>query len=102
MHGYTNHYQDGRCLSYDLNILWDHIKRHSVRGVILVFHESEAFPGFLLKELIEVFRYVRAFLPFHIQYSRVFLLMVLRKVAREHYKICLNSGVKPCNALPLG
>lgn len=49
----------GRQLNYDLQILCDFGRRHSIRKVIILFEDSEAFEGTLLSDVIEVLRYVR-------------------------------------------
>ncbi|KAL8969992.1 MAG: hypothetical protein Q9197_004052 [Variospora fuerteventurae] len=41
-------------LSYDLQILCDHVRSQSIDRVVLAFHDSEAFDGTLLSDLIEL------------------------------------------------
>lgn len=43
-------------LSYDLQILCDHVRSQSIDRVVLAFHDSEAFDGTLLSDLIELIR----------------------------------------------
>ncbi|KAI4280883.1 MAG: hypothetical protein L6R38_004103 [Xanthoria sp. 2 TBL-2021] len=46
--------QSSRRLNYDLQVLCDYVRSHSIAKVILVFYESEAFDGALLNDIIEV------------------------------------------------
>ena len=49
--------EGGRYLSYDLQMLQDHVKTHSAQKVVLYFHDGEGFQEALLSDLIEIFRY---------------------------------------------
>lgn len=46
--------QRGRRLNYDLQILSDHVQTHAIEAVVLAFHDSEAFEGAFLSDLIDV------------------------------------------------
>ena len=48
--------QDSRHLNYDLQILHDHVKAHSINRVVVAFEDSEAFEAKLLADLIDIFR----------------------------------------------
>ncbi|KAL8944170.1 MAG: hypothetical protein Q9216_000594 [Gyalolechia sp. 2 TL-2023] len=46
--------QRTRRLNYDLHILNDHVQIHAIEAVVLAFHDSEAFEGTLLNDLVDV------------------------------------------------
>ncbi|KAL8850711.1 MAG: hypothetical protein Q9221_004359 [Calogaya cf. arnoldii] len=46
--------QSSRRLNYDLQVLCDHVRSHSITKVILAFHDSETFDGALLNDIVEV------------------------------------------------
>ncbi|KAL8651971.1 MAG: hypothetical protein Q9226_004462, partial [Calogaya cf. arnoldii] len=48
--------QSSRRLNYDLQLLCDHVRSHSITKVILAFHDSETFDGALLNDIVEVIR----------------------------------------------
>lgn len=52
--------KDGRRLDYDLQVLHDHVQRHSIDMVLLSFRDSEAFEGKVLDDLVRVLRLVRS------------------------------------------
>ncbi|KAL8631534.1 hypothetical protein Q9189_002752 [Teloschistes chrysophthalmus] len=54
----------GHHLNYDLQILCDHVNDYATKQVILAFHDSEAFDGPLLCELIEVISLWKDRIPF--------------------------------------
>ena len=45
-----------RFLAYDLQILCDYVREHSLSRVVLLLQDSESFEGSLLAELVEVLR----------------------------------------------
>ncbi|KAL8887162.1 MAG: hypothetical protein Q9215_005219 [Flavoplaca cf. flavocitrina] len=54
--GLPRHEQSSRRLNYDLQVLCDHIRFHSIAKVILAFQDSETFDGALLNDIIGVIR----------------------------------------------
>lgn len=53
-----------RLLSYDLQILLDHVKARGITQVVLAFHNTEAFLGDVLSELLEHLACWRDRIPF--------------------------------------
>lgn len=49
--------EGGRYLSYDLQMLQDHVRIQSAQKVVLYFHDSEGFQESLLSDLLEILRY---------------------------------------------
>lgn len=49
--------QSSRRLNYDLQVLCDHVRFHSIAKVILAFQDSETFDGALLNDIVGVIRW---------------------------------------------
>lgn len=49
--------QGPRYLNYDLHILYDHVRVHSLSRVVLLFQDGEALEGSLLADLTEILTY---------------------------------------------
>ncbi len=47
-----------RKLNYDLETLHHHVKQESLRHVVLLFEDGEAFDGALLSDLIDLLKYI--------------------------------------------
>ena len=45
-----------RLLNYDLQILYEYMKQHSISKILLSFQNSESFDGTVLAEIIDIFR----------------------------------------------
>ena len=69
--------QSSRRLNYDLQVLCDHVRSHSITKVILAFHDSETFDGALLNDIVEVIR--SGSLHFHSPVTADFLKLVARQ-----------------------
>ncbi|KAL8862917.1 MAG: hypothetical protein Q9178_000859 [Gyalolechia marmorata] len=50
----SKHEKFGRRLNYDLQVVYDHLRSHPKMKVVLAFHDSEAFDGPFLNDIIEV------------------------------------------------
>ena len=48
--------QGSRRLNYDLQILEDYVKLHSISRIVISFQDSQTFEGGLLGEIVDVFR----------------------------------------------